>query len=235
MKTHKRIKTARITFIIIGSVITIALTNATNARAGTWTQKADMPTARMGFSTSVVDGKIYAISALQGGVNKLTKVEAYDPATDTWTEKAKMPTTRDFLATSVVDGKIYAIGGKTAWQGGTYLATVEEYDPATDTWTRKADMPTARMTETSVVNGIIYAIGGYTHNVVVIGTVEAYDPVTDTWARKADMPTARYGLASAAVNGAPSTPLPPWRSMIQRQIHGRERVTCRYQGFFQPV
>ncbi|MHC4310533.1 MAG: kelch repeat-containing protein [Planctomycetota bacterium] len=200
MKTHKGFKTAKITFIIIVLVITIVLTNTTSARAGTWTQKADMPTARMGFSTSVVDGKIYAISALQGGVNKLTKVEAYDPATDTWTEKAKMPTSRDFLATSVVDGKIYAIGGKTAWQGGTYLATVEEYDPATDTWTRKADMPTARMTETSVVNGIIYAIGGY-RNSVVIGTVEAYDPVTDTWTKKADMPTARGLHSISVVNG----------------------------------
>jgi N-acetylneuraminic acid mutarotase len=197
---ENRIMKTNITFVVIGMVTVIVLTCAGTMRAETWTQKADMPTARLGLSTSVVDGKIYAISALQGGANRLTKVEAYDPATDTWTEKAKMPTPRDFLATSVVDGKIYAIGGKPSWQAGTYLATVEEYDPSTDTWTRKADMPTARMTETSVVNGIIYAIGGYS-NSVVIGTVEAYDPVTDTWARKANMPTARGLHSISAVNG----------------------------------
>lgn len=188
------------TYCLVGWVAAIALASVVSSTvAATWTQKTDMPTARMGFSTSVVDGKIYAISALQGGVNRLTKVEAYDPATDTWTEKADMPTTRTFLATSVVDGKIYAIGGMNSW-GGTRLATVEMYDPIRDTWTRKADMPMARVTETSVVNGIIYAIGG-SHNGVAISTVEAYDPVTDIWSEKAKMPTARTLHSTNTVNG----------------------------------
>ena len=34
---------------------------APQAEGDTWTRKADMPTARMLLSTSVVDGKIYAI------------------------------------------------------------------------------------------------------------------------------------------------------------------------------
>jgi len=157
-----------------------------------------MPTARMTFCTSVVDGKIYAISALKGAA-KLKKVEQYDPVTDAWTEKADMPTARAFLATSVVDGKIYAIGGETSW-GGTQLAAVEAYDPVSNTWTRKADMPTARDTETSAVNGIIYAIGGY-RNGAAISTVEAYDPVTDTWAKKANMPTARTLHSTQTING----------------------------------
>jgi len=199
MKTDNCFETSRITFIVAGWIFAIVLSSAGTTRAGTWTQKTDMPTARMGFSTSVVDGKIYAVSALQGGVNRLTKVEVYDPATDTWTEKADMPTTRTFVATSVVDGKIYAIGGTNSW-GGTYLATVEMYNPMRDTWTRKADMPTARITETSVVNGIIYAIGG-SRNGAAISTVEAYDPVTDTWTRKADMPTARTLHSTQTVGG----------------------------------
>ncbi len=142
----------KITFVLVGLATAIVLSSAGSARAATWTQKADMPTARMVVRTSVVDGKIYAISSLKGiGVKK---VEEYDPATDNWTEKADMPTGRGLLGTSVVDGRIYAIGGRTAWGGGTKLATVEEYDPATDTWTQKADMPSPRSAlATSVVNG----------------------------------------------------------------------------------
>jgi N-acetylneuraminic acid mutarotase len=36
--------------------------------ADTWTRKADMPTSRMGLSTSVVNGVIYAIGGYWGGV-----------------------------------------------------------------------------------------------------------------------------------------------------------------------
>ncbi len=185
----------KITFALVGLVAAIVLTSAGSARADTWTQKADMPTARYSLSTSVVNGKIYAIggTTVYGGT-KLATVEEYDPATDTWTQKADMPTARSGLSTSEVNGKIYAIGGV----GGTKLATVEEYDPATDTWTQKADMPTPRgALATSVVNGRIYAIGSGS----TLKKVEEYDPATDTWAEKADMPTGRKFLSTSVVNG----------------------------------
>ncbi len=170
----------------------------------TWTQKADMPTARHCLSTSVVDGKIYAIGGLgKPGVTDAwgnlaaTVVEEYDPATDRWTTKASIPGGKHWLSTSVVDGKIYAIGGKVV---ASARATVEEYEPATDTWTRKTNMPTARWgLSTSVVNGKIYAIGGSSWE--IFSTVEAYDPATDTWTKKPDMPTARCLLSTSVVNG----------------------------------
>ena len=157
-----------------------------------WSRKADMPTGRMYLSTSVIDGKIYAIGGL-GGENV---VEMYDPVTDTWTRKADMPTGRAYLSTSVVDGKIYAIGGNPATWRKT-LATVEEYDPATDTWTKKADMPFPRdWLSTCVVGGKIYAIGGsevdedtFYHRAQK--SVQEYDPSTDTWTVKTDMQKSR--------------------------------------------
>ena len=187
----------KITFVVVGLVAAIVLGSAGSARAATWTQKTNMPTARWNLSTSVVDGKIYAI----GGLGGLKKVEEYNPATDTWTEKADMPTGRMWLAASAVDGKIYAIGGRTTWHGGATLATVEEYNPATDTWTQKADMPAPRDgLSASVVNGKIYAIGG-SGGGVDVSTVEEYDPATDTWTTKADMPTARWVVSTRVVNG----------------------------------
>lgn len=103
----------RIAFAKFGLVVAVVLSGARNASAAIWTQQTDMPTVRSWVSTSVVDGKIYAI----GGAGGLRKVEEYDPATDTWTKKADMPTGRVFVATSVVDGKIYAIGGDADWGG----------------------------------------------------------------------------------------------------------------------
>ncbi len=184
-----------------------------------WTQKADMPTARSDFSTSVVDGKIFAIG---GGVQlkldefgdmTLSKVEMYDPETDTWERRTDMPTPRSAVSTSVVDGKIFAIGGAQmkkikGYRGWSLkskkLTTVEMYDPATDTWTQKADMPTPRSyLSTSVMDGKIYAIGGMSSSNEQwrLETVEIYDPLTDTWAKAKDITHPRSCTAISVVNG----------------------------------
>ena len=183
-----------------------------------WTRKADMPTARTGFATSVVNGKVFAIGGNiqlergEFGDLSASTVEMYDPETDTWEQKANMPTARSGVSVSVVDGKIYAIGGskvKTIQVPRGFnseseeLATVEMYDPATDTWTQKADMPTRKKTMTCVVDGKIYAIGGWltTNEKPHLETVEVYDPATDTWAKAQSMNCARCSAAIGVVNG----------------------------------
>jgi len=174
-----------------------------DAMTDTWTMKANMPTARSWLSSSVVNGKIYAIGGtLAYNDTPISTVEAYDPVSNTWTRKADMPTPRVCLSTSVVNGKIYAFGGTPSqpWYRG--LFAVEEYNPATNTWTKKANMPTGRtFFSTSVVNGRIYAIGGLTTDYNHLSPVEEYNPATDTWIRKADMPTARSALSTSEVNG----------------------------------
>ncbi len=183
-----------------------------------WTRKADMPTARTGFATSVVNGKVFAIGGNiqlkrgEFGDLSASTVEMYDPETDTWEQKSDMPTARSGVSVSVVDGKIYAIGGtKTkiiqAPRGfsseSEELATVERYDPVTDTWIQKANMPTPKKTMTCVVNGKIYAIGGWltTKEKPHLETVEVYDPGTDTWAKVQSMNCARCSAAISVVNG----------------------------------
>ena len=179
-------------------VLAFSIPSVSLAAEGIWTEKADMPTARMLLGACVLDGKIYAIGG--GGAPHMgsSAVEEYDPETDTWTRKAPMLTPRAGLGVSAVNGKIYAIGG--APLGGR---AVEEYDPGTDTWIRKADMPTARcFFTTSVVNGKIYAIGGATDTSgPAFRTVEEYDPNTDTWTRKANLPEPRYLHTAGVVDG----------------------------------
>lgn len=166
---------------------------------GTWTQEADMPTARFGLATSAVNGKVYAIGGNQGA----WALEEYDPVKGKWTRKAEMPSQRSGFATSVVDGKIYAIGGSIRQIGQVPTRTVEEYDPKTDEWMSKADMPTARdILSASVVNGKIYVIGGSTAflQIAAMSTVEEYDPATDTWTKKSDMPTARQSMSTCTID-----------------------------------
>ena len=164
-----------------------------------------MPTARAGLSTSVVNGKIYAIGGATGSwpnVVALSTVEMYDPAQDIWTKKSDMPTARYYLSTSSIDGKIYAIGGFVGKGASVPLSAVEEYDPVTDTWTKKEDMPAPRgLFATSVVNRKIYAIGGAVNFGSALSKMEIYDPVTDRWEKRADMPTARRWVCASEVNG----------------------------------
>ena len=206
MKTKKTTKERKRKFnwILAGLILSVLLgiSSASLGAGNTWTQKTDMPTARSCLSTSVANGKIYAIGGRSASSAPLTTVEEYDPSTDTWTTKANMPTARICHGACVVEGKIYVIGGGPRILGAG-SSTVEQYDPETDTWMRKANMPTARFVlSASVVNGKIYAIGGKpAHNVTPLKTVEEYDPATDTWTRKAPMPTARFGLSTCVVDG----------------------------------
>jgi predicted secreted protein len=180
-------------------VLALAMASVSLAAEGTWTTKVDMPTARMFLSTSVVNGKIYAIGGSSIQEVGVSTVEEYYPATDTWTTKSPMPTPRWGLSTSVVNGKIFAIGGARGFPIPG-LRTVEEYDPSTDIWTTKSPMPSTRWAlSTSVVNGKIYAIGGEAPT--GSRTMDEYDPATDTWTRKASMTIGRYAFSTSVVNG----------------------------------
>ena len=209
MKNKKTKNNMKLNFAwILSSLMPIGLLGIASmslAVEDTWTKKADMPTARFGLSTSVVDGKIYAIGGAPSPYGTyLSTLEEYDQATDTWTKKADMPTARSGHSASVVNGKIYVIGGEPSAQAS--LPTVEEYDPTTDTWTQKANMPTKRTFLCACsVGGKIYVFGGVTAGVPGATwnppALDVYDPATDTWTRKADIPTARSMAAASVVDG----------------------------------
>jgi N-acetylneuraminic acid mutarotase len=165
-----------------------------------------MPTARQCLSTSVVNGKIYAIgggaasSSSYESMEVFSAVEEYDPATDTWTTKSPMPTARVCHHASVVDGMIYVMGGSdaSAPDDRSHVRTVEVYDPATDTWTQKGNMPVSRAAGfSSVVDGKIYLMGGYSRS----PRVDEYDPSTNSWTAKSEMPTPRRSLSTSALDG----------------------------------
>jgi hypothetical protein len=157
----------------------------------TWSQKADIPEGRYGYSNAVYQGKIFVI----GGANKdvTSRVDVFDPSSNTWVQKTSMTTARYGQGSCELNGKIYVIGG---YSGKATLPTLEVYDIATDKWEKKKDLPLPA-TKLSVIsaNSKVYAIGGKDSNGNTLKIVYEYNPANDTWIKKADLKTPRWGLA----------------------------------------
>jgi hypothetical protein len=120
-KTSKMNKT-----ILIVLVLSLAIASMGLTKDGVWTTKSPMGLGRIVLSSSVVDGKVYAIGGDVGN-GGISLMEEYDPATDTWTSKVDMPTARSAFNTSAVNGKIYVLGDSIGG-GASPISTVEEYD-----------------------------------------------------------------------------------------------------------
>jgi N-acetylneuraminic acid mutarotase len=151
-----------------------------DTNSGTWTQLADMPTARWGHSAGALNGKIYVFGGVSGaghsGWIPYSSVEVYNPQTDTWTTKSNMPTNRYCLSTCVLDRSIYTIGGWYNSGGGPIYDKVEVYDPERDTWFTETPMPVKRAVLASiVVGGRIYVYGGARTTHPNIGTSAIYE------------------------------------------------------------
>jgi len=158
---------------------------------GEWTTKADMPTARSGLCTVVVNGKIYAIGGSHADL-ATSSVEEYDPIENKWEIKSSMPQKKTSLCVSSVNGKIYAFGGL---DGDTIYKSVHEYDPVLDKWTAKKDMPGKHINHGfCVLDSKIYVFDPPT-------SVYEFDPAEDSWTEKANMPTERGWMCACPVNG----------------------------------
>ncbi len=176
--------------------------------AQVWTTKTPMPTARNVMPIVEINGIIYAIGGILGGLSSTSVVEAYDTNTGLWTNKAPLPITLGASSGCAINNKIYVFGGAVNGPYGTIVDSVYEYTPSPDsgsgTWSVKSHLPkplSSAVAET--VNGKIYVIGGTTAGFnLAYNSVYEYDPVSDTWdTTKTPMPTARFNHSSAVVDG----------------------------------
>jgi N-acetylneuraminic acid mutarotase len=171
-----------------------------------WSTLADMPTARTGAASAVVNGKLYVIGGGIGGpgsgnVAAKASVEMYDPETDMWTSRASMPTARAFLGAAAINGKIYAAGGTQNYTVGN-LDILEQYDPATDSWKTLAPMTRPKaFYQLVAINNRVYALGGFRGYWAFDNGTFAYNPKTNKWVGRAPMLGPRGLFAAEAVNG----------------------------------
>jgi N-acetylneuraminic acid mutarotase len=177
--------------------------------ANTWSELADMPTARGAGAAGVIGDKIYVVGGRPPAGNAF---EAYDISDDAWTSLPDLPTAandRNHIAVTAIGGKIYVAGGR--YDGGSFSSPMTDrldiYDPGTNAWTPGAPLPRPR----GGVNGIaafgcFFVWGGEGSNIGEPNNVfpdhDVYDPRTSTWTSLADLPTPIHGVTGAAfVNG----------------------------------
>jgi N-acetylneuraminic acid mutarotase len=162
----------------------------------TWTQKADMPTARGAGAAAGYNGRLYVFGGERG--TTVTDVAIFDPATGAWTTGAAMPTPRNHMGAAVVRGRIYVIGGRPG-----NLGVNEAYDPISNTWTAKAPMPTARSGHAvASLNNFVFTFGGEGNAELATGVfpqTESYNPDMDSWTTLTPMATPRHGIGAAIV------------------------------------
>ena len=156
-----------------------------NPATQTWTQLANMPTAKQNIQGAYWNGKIYVPGGFNGA--HITENAIYDIATDMWTTGAPLPAPQTG-ANVAFNNKIYNFGGDPGPQ-----STVTIYDIATNTWSNGAAMPVGITYGRATVAGLgqfyAYYAGGIT--TVTVNTLYRYDFAANTWATMAPLQTAR--------------------------------------------
>ena len=139
----------------------------------TWTQLANMPTAKQNAQAAYWNGKIYLPGGFVG--SHLTENAIYDIATNTWSTGAPLPAARSGM-TAAYNNKIYVVGGNPV-----PFNNIVVYDIALNSWsTAAATLPVGLAYGRAItVGNYIYIIGGIAATQTV-GTVYRYDPVADT-------------------------------------------------------
>ncbi len=148
----------------------------------TWTVGSPIPTPTGGYTSAVIDNKIYLIGGGEGGPSNRTQI--YDTITDTWTTGKPLPVAQRFMAAAATSGvnapkRLYVIGGYSYSDISDGLNQI--YDPQTDNWTSGTNMPTPRGSlAVAVVNDVLYALGGAYSYSDILTNNEAYFPALYT-------------------------------------------------------
>jgi N-acetylneuraminic acid mutarotase len=169
-----------------------------DASADTWTEGADMLTARAALTANFINGKLYVAGGTNNDASALDVIEEYDPSTDTWKSLPSMPTARQHLTSAVIDGKLYVVGGRNSGPS-TNVDALEVYDPINQSWAVLDPMPSPRggIAASSIGNNL-YVFGGESSD-TVFDNNEKYDTRTGQWSSEPLLPTARHGLAAVAI------------------------------------
>jgi N-acetylneuraminic acid mutarotase len=176
--------------------------------ADTWTQLADMPTARGGVTAQAVNGQIYVMGGMSDLGASLDVVEVYNPAANAWQAAPSLIYVRDNSGSALLDGKIYVFGGRNREANGSTIQeammTVEMFDPVINSWIEMTPMPTGRRAmSVGIINGKAQIAGGELNENTTSGVFdqnEEYDPATNTWRSLTNVPTPKHGAAAATID-----------------------------------
>lgn len=168
-----------------------------------WSDLASLPLGvRQEHPTIALAGEVVVIGGLDGAVNVLDTMEAYDPAADAWrTDVARLPAEMHHANAAVVGERLWITGFLEdlafAPNGGVF-----SYDPEVDRWDESATMPAGTERGASAVGVLgerILVAGGLRGGTVA--DFSAFDPASDTWEPLADLPEPRDHAGAGVVDG----------------------------------
>lgn len=171
---------------------------ATPDESSRWQRRADMPTARYGLASVLVNNQIYAIGG-ETNEDVTNFVERYDPSIDKWFRGSDKPTPVTDIGAVVLGGKVYVPGGRT--RGNQITDVMEIYNPRSDEWEYGKSLPSAISAYSiAMLEGKILVFGGW-NGQDYQKTVYVYDPAINSW-KEIEPMLSKNGYAGAAgLNG----------------------------------
>jgi N-acetylneuraminic acid mutarotase len=178
-------------YIAVILIAAFSMADLSTFAQGTWTQKANPPTAIGNAVSFAISNKGYISTGTYATGKELWE---YDQLNDTWSQLADFPGLRRTDAVAFTIGNNGYVG--TGWYGSTYYHDFWEYNPSTNTWMQKANFGGGSKTYAASgfsINGIGYVVGGGTNE------LWQYDTTNDIWSQKAFFPPGGryYGVAFA--------------------------------------
>ncbi len=176
--------------------------------SNTWTDKAQMPTAKAWICGAYVRGKIYVIGGIDVNGGALTENAEYDITNNTWTTKAPRPRAAG-ASLDVVwrDSLIYVMGGWDAVSTGGWT-NVDIYDPFTNTWSSGTPLPqNADMGGAAIIGDTIYIVDAVNRSGSACwlnlykGAINPANPTQITWIQGPAFSTPTSICGAAAVTG----------------------------------
>jgi N-acetylneuraminic acid mutarotase len=186
----------------------LALNQAYDPIANTWSNKAPMPTARGWLSCAYARGKIYAIGGHTNAGAPSALNEAYDIAGNAWSTVAPRPSA--LLAALIGvwrDSLVYVMGG---WDGtsGSGSTTVDIYDPFSNAWLTGTALPQeGDMGGATIVGDTIFITNAVQRSASACwlrlykGYIDPSDPTNITWIQGPTHSPATSITGATSVNG----------------------------------
>jgi len=94
-----------------------------------WTNRADLPLARVGFGATVINNKIYVAGGRTTAGVPIADIHIYDPVTGGWTvsSQVRLPDTRFNNAVGSLFNNLFVLGGRSSNNNNNFLASVEAF------------------------------------------------------------------------------------------------------------
>src|SRR6266850_5988433 len=128
--------------LIVGGLVSAAITVTTVLRADSFTPIATMHEARSGHQATLLDnGRVLVTGGSDDAGAAVSRAEVFDPVTRSWTVAAPNVYARvEHAATVLQDGRVVVVGAASTTSSCEPISAREIYESSTGTWSLTRDL-----------------------------------------------------------------------------------------------